>query len=197
MCAPTYDGVSKELVVRPQTLRPQLKRDPLGGSARMRSLLPIVILVLAAGCDPGWTYHERAPRTSTNTTVRTPAELDTFSLRLREAWLFAGAFHLRATVVNTSGQPRPLDSASLQVLDGQGNPLKPVTVGGCAIGYPTARLSSCSPEGYFSVRSTTGFYRRNPVLQELTVRVEGVTRAGRHVALTLPLEWGDWDRARP
>ena len=161
----------------------------------MRLLLAIVP-VLIAGCDPGWTYHEASRHMPTSAPAEARAsEPATLSLKLLEARLFAGGLHLRTTVVNAAAELRTLDSASLQVLDAQGSPLKTVRVGGCAIGYPTARLSSCSPEGDFSVNpgdftfNPMKPFRRNPALREVTVRVQGVTGSRRHVVLTLLLEW--------
>ena len=155
----------------------------------MRIVMVMAIPILAAGCDPGWTYHVQSRSTTTSGLSSANADADSLSLNLLEARLFAGGLHIRTTVVNRLGHITPLDSASLQIFDRSGSILTPSRVSGCAIGHPTSRLSSCSPEADLSVRPTIGFSRRNPALEQLTVRVAGVTRSGRGVVLTLPLEW--------
>ncbi len=147
-------------------------------------LIGMAIPILAAGCDPGWTYHVQSPSTPTSGLSSAIAGADSLSLNLLEAHLFAGGLHIRTTVVNGLGHVTPLDSASLQIFDRSGNILTPSRVSGCAIGYPRSRLSTCSPEADLSALS-----RRNPALEQLTVRVAGVTRSGRGVVLILPLEW--------
>ena len=155
----------------------------------MRAPLGMAVSLLVAGCDPGWTYHVATDQMPTVQAAATLADSAHLSLELVQAWLFAGGLHIRVTIPNASTHGLTLDSASLQVLDRQGGPLPRTLVGGCAIGYPKAHLSTCSPWGDFSVHPTTGFVRPNPTLQELTVRVEATTRVGKHVTLTLPLTW--------
>ena len=157
----------------------------------MRIVIVMAIAILAVGCDPGWTYHVQGRSTATSGLSSAIPDADNLSLNLLEARLFAGGLHIRTTVVNRLGHVTPLDSASLQIFDRSGTILTPSRVSGCAIGYPASRLSSCSPEADFSVRPTIAFSRRNPALEQLTVRVSGVTRSGRGVVLTLPLEWNN------
>jgi hypothetical protein len=155
----------------------------------MRIVIAMAIPIFAAGCDPGWTYHVQSRSTPTSGLSSAIADADRLSLNLLEARLFAGGLHIRTTVVNGLGHVTPLDSASLQIFDRSGNILTPSRVSGCSIGYPQSRLSSCSPEADLSVRPTIALSRRNPALEQLTVRVAGVTRSGRGVVLILPLEW--------
>ncbi len=156
----------------------------------MRAILIMIISVLVAGCDPGWGYH--APTTGTHTSATTLPRADSgnLSLQLIRARVFASGLNVRVAVTNAAIEGLTLDSASLQVFDRDGNPLKRIgAVAGCAIGYPDARLPTCSPEADFSVVSTIGFFRPNPALRELTVRVEGLARGRRHIVLNLPLTW--------
>ena len=157
----------------------------------MRTLFAITTGTLLAACDPGWTYHVSANRVPNRATIPSPATSVDLSLRLLEARLFSLGLHIRVAVANASSQGVGLDSASLQVFDLRGEPLALVRTGGCAIGYPTVHLSTCSLWGDFSVRPTTALYARNPVLRALTVRVQGKARGGGSVLLTLPLEWDD------
>jgi hypothetical protein len=156
----------------------------------MRAILISIISVLVAGCDPGWDYHVPTPGTPTSATTFPSADSGNLSLQLIRARVFSMSLYVRVAVANASVECLTLDSASMQVFDRDGTPLKRIgAVAGCAIGYPDARLPTCSPEAEFSVSPTTGFFRPNPTLQELTVRVEGLARGGRHVVMNLPLTW--------
>jgi hypothetical protein len=155
----------------------------------MRAQLGMAVSLLVAGCDPGWTYHVATDRMPTVPTAPSPADSAHLSIELLEARLFAAELHIRVAMPNASKHGLTLDSASLGVLDRQGSPLARTLVGGCAIGYQKANLSTCSPWGDFAVNPTTRLWRPNPTLQELTVRVEATTRQGKHVTLTLPLTW--------
>jgi hypothetical protein len=155
----------------------------------MRIILAMTVLLLAAGCDPGWTYHVQNPRMARTHTASGLSDSENLSLLLLDAHLFAMGLHIRTTVVNASGQLVPLDSASVKVFDRSGQMLTVNRVAGCDVGAPMSRLQSCSPEAYVSVTPLTVLFRPNPALQRLTVRVEGVTRSGRHVTICLPLEW--------
>jgi hypothetical protein len=154
----------------------------------MRFLLAITLQLLASGCDPGWTYHVQRHSTSTTEASAGGGDSSSLYLRLLEARVFAGSLDIRTTVVDSSGQLTPLDSVSVQVLDRSATVLPSSWVTGCGIGSRTVQLASCSPRAYVSV-TPIALFRRNPALRELTVRVEGVTRSHRRVALTLPLEW--------
>src|ERR1051325_6691398 len=149
----------------------------------------MAVSLLVAGCDPGWTYHVATDRMPSVPTTSRLADSAHLSLELVEARLFAGGLHIRVAIPNASTHGFTLDSASLRVLDRQSRSLPPTLVGGCAIGSPKAHLSTCSPWGDFSVHPTTRFFRPNPTLQELTVRVEATTQVGKHLTLTLPLTW--------
>ena len=151
--------------------------------------LGIAVSLLVAGCDPGWTYHVATDRMPSVPTTPTLADSAPLALELLEARLFALGLHIRVAIPNASTHGLTLDSASLGVLDREGRPLSRTLVGGCAIGYPRAHLSTCSPWGDFSVHPTTGLFRPNPTLQELTVRVEATTGMGKPVTLKLPLTW--------
>jgi len=151
--------------------------------------LAIAVSLLVAGCDPGWTYHVATDQMPPVPTAPTPADSAPLSLELVEARLSSLGLHIRVAIPNASTHGLTLESTSLRVLDRDGGPLPLTLVGGCAIGYPKAHLSTCSPWGDFSVHPTTGLFRPNPTLQELTVHVEATTRVGKHVTLTLPLTW--------
>ena len=77
----------------------------------MRILIAMAIPILAAGCDPGWTYHVQSRSTPTSGLSSAIAGADSLSLNLLEARLFAGGLHIRTTVVNGLGHVTPLDSA--------------------------------------------------------------------------------------
>ena len=97
----------------------------------MRILITIAIAILAAGCDPGWTYHVYSRSTPTSGLSSAIANADSLSLNLLEARLFAGGLHVRTTVVNGLGHLTPLESASLQIFDRSGTILTPSRVSGC------------------------------------------------------------------
>ncbi len=156
----------------------------------MRAILTIIISVLVAGCDPGWMYHVPTPGAHTSATTLPPADSGNLSLQLIRADLFSMGLYVHVAVTHAAIEGFTLDSASLQVFDRDGNPLKRIgAVAGCARGYADARPPTCSPEANFSVVPTTRFFRPNPALHELTVRVEGLARDGRHIVLNLPLTW--------
>jgi hypothetical protein len=96
---------------------------------------------------------------------------------------------IKVTVTDQAGVLQPLDSATLQVLDESGRTLTPLALHGCGIGSSVRLLSTCTPDGVYSVRPTVGFGRANPALRHLTVRVTGVTGTGTRTALVLNLEW--------
>jgi hypothetical protein len=156
----------------------------------MRAILTIIISVLVAGCDPGWGYHVPTPGAHTRATILPPADSGNPSLRLIRARVFSMGLHVHVAVTSAAIEGLALDSASLQVYDRDGNPLKRIgAVTGCARGYADARPPTCSLEADFSVAPLTRFFRPNPALNELTVRVEGLARDGRHIVLNLPLTW--------
>src|SRR5437879_5469008 len=125
----------------------------------MRAPLGIAISLLVAGCDPGWTYHVASDRASAVPTAPALGDSAHLSVELVEASLFAGGLHIRVAIPNAPTHGLTLDSASLRVLDREGRPLPRTLAGGCAIGYPKAHLSTCSPWGDFSVHPTTRFWR--------------------------------------
>jgi len=155
----------------------------------MRALLAIATYMLLTACDPGWTYHVSAARAQHGEPVPSPADSQKLSLELLEAQLFTYRLYIRVAVRNASTEGLVLDSASLQAFDRRGDPLTPWLTGGCAIGYPTAHLPTCSPWRYFVVEPITWPYTRNPALREITVHLRGTVRGGQNVLLTLPLEW--------
>jgi hypothetical protein len=156
----------------------------------MRAILIIIISVLVAGCDPGWGYNVPTTGKHTGPTTFPPVDSGNLSLRLIRARVFAKALYVRVAITNAAIEGLTLDSASLQVFDRDGKSLRRIrAVAGCGIGYPDARLPTCSPEAEFSVVPMTRFFRPNPALQELTVRVDGLARGGRRVVLNLPLTW--------
>lgn len=107
-----------------------------------------------------------------------------------QARLFGSGLQVRVAVTNAAVEGLTLDSGSLQIFDRYGNPLeRNGAVTGCGIGNPEARLKTCTPKADFLVNPMSRFFRRNPALQELTVRVEGIAQDGRHVILNLPLTW--------
>ena len=156
----------------------------------MRAMLIIVISVLLAGCDPGWEYNVPEPETRTSVRTVPSADSGNLSLELVRARVFSMGLYVRVAVTNASVEGLTLDSASMQVFDRDGTSLKRIgPVAGCAIGHLDVPVPTCRPEAEFSVSPTTGFFRPNPTLQALTVRVTGLARDGRHVVLTLPLTW--------
>ena len=158
----------------------------------MRAILIIIISVLVAGCDPGWGYHVSPQGTHISATTLSVADSSNLSLRLIRARLFGGGLQVRVAVTNAAVEGLTLDSGSLQIFDRHGIPLeRKGAVTGCGIGNHEARLPTCTPAADFSVNPMSRFFRRNPALQELTVRVEGIAHDGRHVILNLPLTWDD------
>jgi hypothetical protein len=164
-------------------------------AVEMKSVGVVVsILLLGAGCDPGWSYHVADSPVGMS---RQSDDRGGVSMRTK-AGLSTGSLDVEIDVTNGGTDPVVIHEGPFRVLDSSRRPLA------WYWGQPSARPceqrqeklvtldrgQSCTIRGRFVVHPNAGvFAGRNTDLKTLTVIVDGLVRGAVPIASSTVLEW--------